>query len=847
MANEKFYFLFSEEPTKKIYIDEPDGWGAVDHNLTQKVGGHGRDESLSGGEFQFIFNDQSNHALETLLYYNHRYKSQARVLMSTVFEDGTESVQQVHYPSAETDGLTYFKCKMIVKSSLQIVKRQSATMVDVFSSVGINREVIEPVEVSNMLLKAKPSIQESTWKQVAPESATIFPLAPNYFSLTRNLIDSEIKDSYVPFKFRSTQRSDMQMMEAQTNLKNVVVKLTNVEIIFSTVSSANINGNISYIKTSGNVDNSSPVSTRVYNFSGGNFSINQDFTINVGDMQRGDKLYLFIFAQTNGGSGITIKSCDVSMTAESTAYNTITPAVRLIHALKYVVKSISGLEVTAPRYELGGEYYDTFLTNGKLLAGIKDKPFYLSLEFLIDKCIRGEHNADSEIDLEERVFIGTENDYYQNIEIAVFDEVQYDQFVRVLDPMFCINEFKLSYSKFQSQKEGIESNSDSTIHGESFWSMPNMEVDNKKDIKIEWVRDSVLLDVQQRLSTIITKDTATQENDTVFAIDTIENGQDQQFTETTTLQHTYDGINLYLRNNGEDGVNFVVLGIRENTNFNIAYPDPNSGDYLVTSVLNNELKLLRTSGGSIGTGNDGIRLTKYTYEIKKETIPITNRTNEGFTYINNLIAPEKYSNLRYSNKRNVINSWNSYLAACNLGSKESEIINSLYRNNGECETEYNGLRLKENGSFVPDDPIMTGFLFKNIVVANMEYSTFIHLQNELRGKRGFIRTKDNKGQTIRVFHKDMSYVAERSELIFTGYEKFESSYMTIVNEPNNILINGETRIVRLDYKIVNKYQVAIFDKERQRLYPPVYWDMVSVNGQNAETITQLEDWLKILQ
>ncbi len=176
------------------------------------------------------------------------------------------------------------------------------------------------------------------------------------------------------------------------------------------------------------------------------------------------------------------------------------------------------------------------------------------------------------------------------------------------------------------------------------------------------------MDVQQRLSTKVSDSTATQDDEKIFAIDTIQTEDDKKFTESTTLQHTYNVSPipllpyLSLRSDGE--INFLVLGIRVDTAFTIEYPDLNAGVYNVSAVTNTELQLVKTSGGSISSANDGARLTKYTYEIKQSTIPLTNRTDQGFAYVLNLLSEKRYSNLRYSVQRNVRNYWNQFLATC---------------------------------------------------------------------------------------------------------------------------------------------------------------------------------------
>ena len=49
--------------------------------------------------------------------------------------------------------------------------------------------------------------------------------------------------------------------------------------------------------------------------------------------------------------------------------NSIAPSFRLVDVMRQVVKSISGLDITAPRFEVGGDFYDNRLLNGNSFRG----------------------------------------------------------------------------------------------------------------------------------------------------------------------------------------------------------------------------------------------------------------------------------------------------------------------------------------------------------------------------------------------------------------------------------------------------------------------------------------------
>jgi len=879
MSKEKFYLIFSDKPNSRVQINEPIGFGDIDFSCDQKENGLGRDVTLSGGVVPFKFTVyRHDESFDKLLYFNHYYGFESDVKLIIVLEDGQEFIGELDFYTAQTNDFNYFECSVILESALQIFKRRSETKVDLFSNKDINGDYIKPLQPINMLLQAKPSLQISEWTQpisfndqlTAQTSTNLF--REEFFQINpiQNLILSGVQDSYTFFttKEQSPDQftdSFFKVLTAQSTLKNVVINISGVSVFLETsasIGSASVSGFAEFsLKIAKGIDFSTAEKTMLFTTKltgdAQTYAIdNNSFNNNVGDVERGQSIWIWydVKVHTPGTPSFSSSfTLDVSLpneakmqiTTNSVAYNSITPTFRLIDVMKHIAKSISGLEVNAPRYDLGGEFYDNVITNGKLLGGNINDPFYVSWEDIGVKSINPEHNGDSEIQLDGRVFQGIYEDYHRPVECAFFDTTQFSGMVKKPNPLYCINKFVFKYSKYQSLKEATEPNSESTIHGESQLTPYNQKVENSKECSVDWTRDAILLDVQQRLSTKVSTDTATQDDDTIFVIDTIATTSDHSFTESTMMQHTYTADYLSLRNNGE--VNFIVLGIKVGSPFAIEYPDLNAGVYNVLALTNTELQLVKTSGGSISSANDGLRLTKYTYTIEQETTPLTNRTNEDFTTVNNLISPDKYSNLRYSVQRDIRNFWDAYLATVNMYWKDKFIKNTYYKNNGKCETEYNGLRVVEKEDFIPTtEPLVTPFMYESVVFANVDFSDFILLQNNIRSLRGFIRTIDNNKRVLKLFPIKMSYQNKSRQLTITGQEKFEKAYLTIEKQNGIITVNSETKLRKLIYTVDEGNKVVLYDLERFRLYNGIYWDKVSVNGAIAPTLEILKEWLDLL-
>jgi hypothetical protein len=854
----KFYLNFKSDTIGQLEIDEPIGFSDTDFQLVQKDKMYGRDISFGGGENQFEFVINRTHYLEHLLYYLNKFGFEAKT--DLIIEiDGTENiVGELDYATAITDDLEYFKCKVIQQSELQVLKRRKSVKVDLFSSKDVDGNAITPLVPQNILLLAKPVIQTSRWEQPQPYTNVLTTKGTRYYNINpaQNLVKSEIDDSQTFFEVDPNDPSLMSLVKATNNLKNINITISGVSGIFDAYSANGGDGYVGYsfilkygktydtateiVLRSNYLEDDSPVDTFTMP------TINQT----IPTLLRDEYIWLsfnFKLRQSSSNSlgkmecNVVLNIQSVEISVESTAYNSITPSFRLIDVMKQVTKSISSLTLNAPRYDVGGQFYDNRLFNGNLLRGIIDKPFYISLDD-IEKSIT-EMNADYEIDANGQVFLGLESDYYTSNECAFYDNTQFSEMNKTFNPKFSINEFTYSYKNYQSQKEATEVNSADTVHGESKWVLNNKKVENKKDVGIQWTRDAFLIESNRRNSIKLTDGTATQDDDTLFIIDTITTTDNKTFSESSYLQHSYNGTKLILRNDGS--INFVSLGIIVGSVFTISAPDQNAGNYTVYAVSGQELQLTRTSSGSISVSNDGARTTNYIYTINQSVIPYTNYTNQGFTTIDNLKLGNQYSNLRYSVKRNIENYWNSYLATCNLYATNKNIQNTYYKNNGKCVTTYLDKTVTESGDFIPSNPILSPFLYNDLVFSGIELEDFFALQTKIRTQRGFIRTIDNNNNVIKVYPMSIKYEPINKELTIKGEEKYESKIMTITTENPYITINSETTVLKLKYKIENN-KVYIYDRENQLLYNPVWWYNVSINNSIAPDILELESRLKLL-
>jgi hypothetical protein len=844
------YFLdFQSDDYGKKIIDEPFGASGINFSLNQKPDGMGRDISFSGGEITFEFTYLREHELKQLLYYKRKFGFEALVVLTIEIDENNKYTADLDFATSETDDLEYFKCKGIEDGKLQIVKARKSVKVDLLSNTDVDGNFITPLVPVNMLLLAKPVIQLSSWAQrtdLLINTEGIFTGVTYYVSPFLDSLKFGIDESFSFFTEKSINIQDFELVKAKNNLSNVKITLELDSIIIQSSATNNLTVEIDIVYGPFNSGVFKKINLKKYiaNTDAGIEASNLSLSASIDELKRDQSIYIYTSYFKSGVPplNLQIKGLKIEISAESSAYNSVSKSLRLVDVMRQVVRSIAGLDINAPRFEAGGELYDNRLVNGNFLRGRADKPFTVSLED-IEKSLT-EFKGDYEIGSDGKVFFGIEADFYTSVESGFFDNTQFKQMFKTFNPKYTINEFSFKYNKYQSLKENEELNSADSIHGESKLVFFNKNVENKKEVEVSWIRDAFLIETTRRKAITLTDETASQDDDDIFCIDTVVTAFDNQFTEVSELQHTFNSSTqkLSLRNDGT--INFISLGVQVDSSLIIRTVDLNAGTYRVFSVNGTELILTRLLGATTSAG-DGIRDTKFTYTLDQSFVPFTNYTAQGFTQTTGLNAPESYSNRRYSVGRNIFNFYKSYLATCNIFWKNRPIKNTFYKNNGEYSAKFNGIVLKENADMVPDNPILTPELYNSIIFANVAFSDYVILQNKIRSERGFIRTLDNSNTVVKIYPVDMSYALLEQELTIKAEEKFQPTNLTISTEFDYILINNETRLQKLNFEIENG-KVFLFDENRFRLYNGVYWFEVSINGAIPVSLEELKNSLSLL-
>jgi hypothetical protein len=891
MAQEIFQLRFKNNEDTIVSIDEPINFATVDFQLSQKEKGYGRDVSFNGGEIQFEFVKYRNHYLDKLLYYNNTYGFESIVDLIIICGNVTTIIGELDFATAITDDLEYFKCKVIQQSNRQIVKRRKAVKVDLLSDKDIDGNAIEPLVKKNLILIAKPIFESSRLEQTDVfDNHGVHSYGSgrtNYRLFARNLVDYSVITTYSPIDDGSTEGVKVLTATA-SSLRNITINVSEFTCkyeLYNKAGSGDANGYFGVrwgntFSSASGTEVKIPESIFSLRYGRQSVSFTKGLTAIISELPAGHSIWIYHSLSINHSGGqysaiqVTQGLMNIDITAETLASDSVVYSFRLIDVMKQVVKSISGLDVNAPRFDVGGEFYDNRLVSGNFLRKIDkivdeenkliNKAFLVSLEDL-EKSM-SEMNGDWEITDDNEVFFGIEEDFYTDIQLKEFTNAPFSSFNKSFNPKFTINEFHYGYKTYQSLKEKEELFSGDVVNGESKWVLQNKSVENKKEVSIEWIRDSFSIETNRRKAIEISTSSSSQEDDSLFIIDSTDTVA-SAISESNIFSHFYEGDSELLKLSSEV-IDFTKLTFNVGDKFDIVSPTTiNIGKYLIRSISEKILELERQSditgifsdiyythstGYVVGIScilfftnqdNDknlqviqtiitppstlptagqtisiftssvsGIYLgtyeisdintttrimnlrrtsdtsatdnvsTSYEFTLNPLVNPFISYTNDGFTNVKNIIAPDKFANLRYSIKRNIQKYWRNYLTTCNLYKRIQPIKNTVYKNNKFFSSSYDGLSLVESHdiatSFEP--PILSPFIYNDVVFANVEFNDFIALQNAVRTDRGYIRTYDNNGLPIELYPISMKYENLTKELTIKAEEKFVSNFVATI-------------------------------------------------------------------
>jgi len=899
----KFYFNFITQGEGKKEIQELTGFDASKFSLEQDNNRYGRDVVFAGGESNFSIYQRPEHHFDLMQVYLMRYGFESEVELIIDY-NGNNLTYDVDFASMITDQLTKITFKAVQKSKQILLKRRRDVNVDLLSNKDLDGNPIIPCAVENVLIKAKPIVGISEFESTSTASqgfarinyrGTSF-MDPylktragtnnaqvvvkeglkdtlSFISPTYNLINSlgGIPDNGDNFTFLEAQDD---ILNAEISIKDIVGFSRQDVINFNSPTAPTIitrgSGTVFLqVRVGFDIESSQ---TTVYNLYSKSYNyVRTPFNSGIGtanpfpsEMQklsiplikRGQRVWIYFnpnaSAEMDGPVGgspayyaiiVSLTKLKISITGTSVAYNTVNPAIRLYDAMRYICKSVSGMEIDAPNYMANAKFYDQFLFTGNFLRGITDKGFYMNFEE-IQNLIK-ETDADFQIKTNDSVFFGNYPDFYTDIEAGVIEAIQFESYERNFNEKYKLISFKYKYP-YQSQKEKEIENTIDVVHGEIETLFANKKVENKREIEIKTARDPFLIEENRVKAYDISDTTATQDDDKKFVLDCrFLTAGERNFITTSFLQHSILDSFLTLKNTSN--FSFKLLGIALGDVFTILSGSQNAGRYNVLEVTGNLIKLSPLTGTN-PTFN-GESDTQFQYYVSNETVKYTNWTDQGFTEISNIASGNNFSNLRFTVKRNIINYFSQFLATANLWRKTQPIKKTLYKNNPEAKTTYEGVTVVEGSDFIPENPILS--TYQDECEFSMTFEDYVALENKVRDLRGYVRYIDANGVVTRGYPSKMEFVNRMNDtglLTCTMEVKYEPEVLKIFsdNETGIIRINDFISVDKLSWTIDEFGYLLIFDETGLLLFTKTLYDRVSVNGSLFENKFLLEQSLNNL-
>lgn len=866
MENFTFYLNFKNDATGLIEITEPVKFDGASFTVEQDKSRYGRDISYGNEEvslefYDGIFDNGLTMGLFQLLDYYKTYGFESEVEFILKKNGINFTIGLLDFQMAKTDLLTYFECKIIQENNRAIINRRKDINVDVFSDKDLDLNTITPLATENILLKAKPVLQVSEWKSVGSESfvldSTDITKSLTGFNFAQTNVSYGIENSlgWLEPRLDTYNAADFvfskfKIIYAQNQLNKINITAS-IDMTY-TVTQGTFTGNgfmALFLCWGDTFDPSNTSTTRnlmYYDFwqvgTEKTVLLNETFNYTIDNINQGGNVWLYWAAQGIADCNIDIehRNFNIKVNASSTAIDSVIKGVRYIDLFKQNIKSISGLTIDAPKFDVAGEFYEQFAFNGKLIRQYVDKPFYVNFNDLT-KGLQ-ELNADYQIN-QNNVFIGQYNDFYNNVDLGGFLQAPDSEFNTNFNDRYSINSFNYSYKTFEQNKD--ESNTIDSIHTDAQFLLPNKLVENVKKVEVNYIRDPFSIEASRRQGINTKESTSLDNDDKIFLIDVypLPSGSTNGFGLRLLMRMNSGRLEILNNTLNGEGTPFdwTLLGFVAGSDFDIIDGE-NIGSYSVYS-LEREKIVLTPIGFTPSFEGDGFIKT----EFPLNNVSYVNRTSQGFTEILNLSSGDNYSNLRYSIKRNM-KYWSSYLNTASKYKPNGIIQNTFFKNNGLLSTKYGTetVATVEGGNInVTDltDAILSPMVFKTKVVA--EFETVKTLLDNLSTQKGFIRVVDTNNRVLKIHPTKLDYEWMTNLLTIEGEQRNESDFVTIDTIGTELInineVGYDSIILKRNWFKIDGFFITLYDFNSVPLINPTRIEKVKVNGVSYTTAVNLSD------
>lgn len=896
----KFYLNFRDEELGfgKKEITEPIGFDASSFNVLQDSDRYGRDVEYSNAEVELDFQryyatqmngnvnqlldglavDRLSMGLEFLIeaYKLKGFEADVQFILERNNLEFTVGV--LDFAQSETDLKTYFKCKIIQDTDKALFKRRSELKVDLLSGEDLDGNYVEPIQTYNILLKPKPIPQNSKWYQGGGVDEGSF-LSEGYrrgFPLGNQLIDSNIENSYVAFgKSLESEYDNVnfdlykiiklqnELYDIQINIKNLYANIFSSSVLYG-YCALNIvvwyNDDFSDLELLHVFDEGSSVDVNI-----------PEFTFNIPVLNIGANLAIYGYCTAlPSGVGAIFCSAEISydeitISGTSISIPSVIKGIRHIDLMKNVSKKTTGLNVYAPDYDIGGNFYDNFVFNGYMIRQFLDKnedgetieilkPTTTNVKSVLEQLI--ELNQDWQILSNKTLFIGSYKNYYPNKEIGAFIQPSDKDFNVIYNERYLLQGFNYKYEDYEQDKD--EKNTIDAVHTEAEFMIPNRQVETIKKIEVPYTRDPFKIESIRRQNFLSDGTTSITSDDKFFIIDVESLPEGSTNTIKGVLNFEVSNDTREIRVLSNENFRWDLLGMEEGSLATINFT-VNGFNYGYAGIeiieIQPNLLILKVADSLPDPVYPseilGFHNLFFTIEYFLTGVHYTNRTDNGFDIIENIQEPDEFSNLNYTIRRNM-RYWESYIRTASFYNQDKIFKNTYWKSNGELITQLvsESEAIKENESkpiSELDLPVVTPIVYETTVVADYDQALSvidkINTINPDSSIGGFIRIKTTEDKVVKGYVKKLEYNWGTNELNLTLEEKYEPEYISISNIGDGLIYINETgyddKVVKpLETKIVGNF-VQLFDKSGIPLNNPTHYLKYKVNGIVYENVVNL--------
>ena len=744
-----------------------------------------------------------------------------------------------------TDGYSYISCKLIQKNKVADLKRRLDDKFNAFSTKNAKQEPITPIATENLLLKGIIIPKLSSWNSPDVFNLTTYALSnvgtkTEFFTWNncKNIVLDGISDTLTFLNdFRNfrdidgSTASDFKYIKANKELFDVKVKISDFSWSQNVYSAGGGNG---YVRNrfviAWGLTPSSPlgfiaiIDNTIDDGNSQTDTINETYTIDY--VPAGAFIFIYMEAECRQsrelggevGCDNLVSKYTIEISVNEKSIDQVIKACRWIDLIKQASLYSCGIPVNTPLFESGGIHYNNMVFNRRMISQNTDS-FYCTPKNAFESI--EEVNCDYEPN-ETEIFIGHQGDFYTNQEVAVFQIIPSEDFTIEENDRCSINKFSFEYKTFEQDRSS--ENTDLAIHTSTEWLIQNDNVENKKEISIEFVRDPLSIQKVVDLE-LLQPTTSTQEDDKVYISNVIQLAP-SSFNEfgRVLLCRITDG-NLEILNRTSDGssdvfINWLSLGFGVNATITIT-EGSNLGTYKVVALTRSILTLEPITATPTSQGDLFIRI-KYFYT----DVFWTTRTNEGFSV-------GDFPNQAYSIKRNM-KYFSEYFSSCLLYQKK-DIINSYFKSNGTYQSQLNSetTPLIENATITYDSlslPYITPKVYKLTCYA--EFQDILNYLETYKTDKGFIRTFDSNGRVIKGFVQDLDHIWSENKLTLTLEEKFETIYLVLTYLDGILTVNDavyDLSGISEWWKFENDY-IKLYDNKNRPLSNFYKFNLVNLNG-----------------